>query len=74
MIGGAVTAVMKNGMRIKGVDSDESSEGEQRVVNPLCVNASNPYHKCADYCSHRMTASVKTPPAASKCKLTTLIN
>ncbi|KAM0945708.1 putative mRNA splicing factor SYF2 [Dioscorea sansibarensis] len=58
-----INLVMKNNKKNKEIDSD-GSDGEPRDVDPLCVNASNPYHKCADYCSLRMTPSVKT--SASK--------
>lgn len=27
--------------------------GRRRSVDPLCVNASNPFHQCADYCVRR---------------------
>lgn len=40
--------------------------GEARDVDPRCVNASNPFHKCADYCSQNMSDSFKGSP---RCRL-----
>ena len=36
--------------------------GEARDVDPRCVNASNPFHKCADYCLQNMPDSFKGSP------------
>lgn len=35
---------------------------EQRPVHPDCINASNPYHECVDYC-FRKIAEAKAPSA-----------
>ncbi|KAJ0967973.1 hypothetical protein J5N97_024890 [Dioscorea zingiberensis] len=32
-------------------------QGEKRKVDPRCVNASNPFHECADYCLHKTHSS-----------------
>ncbi|XP_072967574.1 uncharacterized protein [Typha angustifolia] len=41
---------------VKPVSTAKESNGrldmvEKRYVNPNCVNASNPYHRCSEYCS-----------------------
>ncbi|XP_020582029.1 uncharacterized protein LOC110025739 isoform X2 [Phalaenopsis equestris] len=44
---------------LNGVGSKENGYGEKveggrrRSVDPLCVNASNPFHQCSDYCVQR---------------------
>lgn len=35
---------------------------DTRDMDPHCVNASNQFHKCADYCSQNMPNSLKGSP------------
>ncbi|KAG0454356.1 hypothetical protein HPP92_025660 [Vanilla planifolia] len=38
----------------RGESKEKGEKGEgKRNVNPLCVNASNPYHQCAEYCARK---------------------
>lgn len=36
-------------------NEDSSKEPEERTVHPDCVNASNPYHECSEYCFKRIS-------------------
>ncbi|KAG0476089.1 hypothetical protein HPP92_012930 [Vanilla planifolia] len=43
----------------RGVGSEGSGErigGRESNVDPSCVNASNPFHQCAEYCTRRNPA------------------
>ena len=33
---------------------------DKKIVNPNCINASNPYHVCADYCLSRASKQGQT--------------
>ncbi|KAH7668806.1 mRNA splicing factor SYF2 protein [Dioscorea alata] len=41
----------------KGKEVAKTGQGDQRKVDPRCVNASNPFHECADYCLHKTNSS-----------------
>lgn len=46
---------VQNGERRKGQEQGIMASKIRRNVDPLCVNASNPYHICAEYCSNKRT-------------------
>ncbi|XP_008808126.1 uncharacterized protein LOC103720282 [Phoenix dactylifera] len=46
---------VQNGERRKDQEQGIMASGVRGNVDPLCVNASNPYHICAEYCSNKRT-------------------
>ncbi|PKA66383.1 hypothetical protein AXF42_Ash007080 [Apostasia shenzhenica] len=57
-----VRAAAPNGVGSK--DNGEKIEGRGRAVDPLCVNASNPFHECANYCTRRSPDGKISPKGA----------
>ncbi|KAK8947707.1 hypothetical protein KSP40_PGU015026 [Platanthera guangdongensis] len=57
-------ALVPNGVGTK--EKGEKLGGVKRTVDPLCVNASNPFHQCADYCSRRSSHDGQSPSKGVK--------
>lgn len=55
---------VQNGERSKEQEQEwELMVGRgRRNVDPLCVNASNPYHVCAEYCTNKRTMNTARKP------------
>ncbi|KAJ6843029.1 uncharacterized protein M6B38_299790 [Iris pallida] len=53
---GAAKKRVEVGRTVVAAHNGERSKeaGEGRRVDPACVNASNPFHQCGEYCARRM--------------------